>query len=126
MAPTKYGDLGKAAKDLFDKNYEHGKYSLEVKSKAAGCEFTTKGHQDNTNGNMKSSHETSLPLCKIGKLKETFTPGSDKLELDLENKSLVKDVKFNFLFNLGLRAFGLGFLGDQNKIEIDFLIITHT
>merc|ERR1712036_107466 len=43
-----------------------------------------------------------MQLCKLGKLKETFTPGSDKIDFDLENKSLVKDVKLNFLFNMGL------------------------
>merc|ERR1711881_37116 len=95
MAPTKYGDLAKSANDLFDKNYEHGKYSLEVKSKANNFEFTSKGHQNNLDGSIKSSHETTMQLCKLGKLKETFTPGSDKIDFDLENKSLVKDVKLN-------------------------------
>jgi len=117
MAPTKYGDLGKAAKDLFDKNYEHGKYSLEVKSKAGCMEFTTKGHQDNVSGAIKSSHESTFQLCKLGKLKETFTPGSDKVELDLENKSLVKDVKFNFLFNMGLSGCPIP---DPKKLKINY------
>jgi len=102
MAPPKYADLSKAADDLFKKNYEHGKYALEVKSKASNFEFTTKGHQDNVSGALSSSHETTIGLCKIGKLKETFKPGSSVMEMDLENKSLLKDVKMNFLFNLNL------------------------
>lgn len=117
MAPTKYGDLGKAAKDLFDKNYEHGKYSLEVKSKAGCMEFTTKGHQDNVTGNIKSSHESTFSLCKIGKLKETFTPGNSVVEMDLENKSLVKDVKLNFLFNMGLSGCPIP---DPKKLKINY------
>jgi len=102
MAPPKYADLSKAADDLFKKNYEHGKYALEVKSKANCFEFTTKGHQDNVSGALSASHETTVSLCKIGKLKETFKPGSSVMEMDLENKSLLKDVKMNFLFNLNL------------------------
>lgn len=103
MAPAKYADLGKAAKDLFEKNYEHGKYSLEVKSKSDQFEFTTKGAQTKSaNGEhaISASHETKMKLCKIGTLKETFKPGSSVLAMDLENGSLLKDTKLNLLFNM--------------------------
>lgn len=102
MAPAKYADLGKAAKDLFEKNYEHGKYSLEVKSKANQFEFTSKGNQDNATGKLSSSHETKMKLCKLGTLKETFTPGSSIVAMDFENGSLLKDTKLNVLFNVDL------------------------
>jgi len=99
--PTKFADLHKSADDLFNKNYEHGKYSLEVSSKQGKCiEFKTKGHQDIASGNVKSSHETTFSLCKLGKVKETFTPGSDKLAFDFENSKLVNNTKFNILFDL--------------------------
>jgi len=100
--PVQYKDLGKATKDLFEKNYEHGKYSLEVKSKGSGHEFTSKGHQDHATGDLSSSHEHKFKACKLGDLKCTFKPGSDKVSFDLENKSAVKDAKFNLLFNMGL------------------------
>ena len=116
MAPPKYADLSKAADDLFKKNYEHGKYALEVKSKANCFEFTTKGHQDNVSGALSASHETTMALCKIGKLKETFTPGSSVMAMDLENKSLLKDVKMNFLFNMNLGRAGRKKI-KKNKIK---------
>lgn len=98
--PTKFADLHKSADDLFNKNYEHGKYSLEVSSKQGSCiEFKTKGHQDIASGKVKSSHESTFNLCKLGKLKSTFTPGNDNLAMDFENSKLVKDTKFNLLFD---------------------------
>lgn len=100
--PVQYKDLGKGVKDLFEKNYEHGKYSLEVKSKAEGYEFTTKGNQNNLSSAVTSSLECKQKLCKLGTLKSTFKPGSSSVAFDLENASAVKDAKFNFLFNLGL------------------------
>jgi len=98
--PVQYKDLGKQTKDLFEKNYEHGKYSLEVKSKAPNHEFTTKGHQD-ASGKLASSMEHKMKLCKLGTLKATVKPGNSKFAFDLENGSAVKDSKFNLLFNMG-------------------------
>jgi len=100
--PVQYKDLGKKANDLFNKNYEHGKYSIEVKSSGDGHEFTTKGHQDNATGKLSSSHEHKLKLCKLGTLKSTCKPDMTSVAFDLENKSFVKDTKFNLLFNMGL------------------------
>lgn len=99
--PTKYGDINKAAADLFNKNYEHGQYSLEVSSKVQGMEFKTKGAQKN-GGKITSSHETTMSCDKFGKIKETFTPGKNALSMDWENSSLVKNTKFNVLFDLKL------------------------
>jgi len=100
--PGQYKDLGKAANDLFNKNYEHGKYSVEVKSKGdCGFEFTTKGHQDNITKALSSSFEHKMKLCKLGTLK-TNVKLNDKLAFDLENGSAVKDAKFNLLFNMGV------------------------
>lgn len=100
--PVQYKDLGKAAKDLFEKNYKHGKYSLEVKSKSGHHEFTTKGSQKHADGSLSSSFEHKMKLCKLGTLKSTAVPGKDKVNYDLENKDLVKDAKFNFLFDMGI------------------------
>lgn len=99
--PVAYKDLAKAANDLFNKNYEHGKYSLEFKSKGeCGQEFTTKGAQNNTSGDLSSSFEHKIKLCQIGTLKTTVKPGADKTSFDLENGSVLKDAKLNLLFNL--------------------------
>jgi len=99
--PTKYGDISKKASDLFNKNYEHGQYSLEVSSKVEGMEFKTKGAQKN-GGAVTSSHESTIKFDKFGKLKETFVPGKNSLAFDWENASLVKNTKFNVLFDLNL------------------------
>lgn len=103
--PTKFADLHKTADDLFNKNFEHGKYSFEVASKQGKClEFKTKGHQDISTGKIKSSHESTISLCGLGKIKETFTPGSEKLNFDFENSKLLKDAKFNILFDLPITS----------------------
>jgi len=102
--PTKFADLHKSADDLFNKNFEHGKYSVEVSSKTGCLEYKTKGHQDIESGKIKASHESTFALCGLGKLKETFTPGSDKIAFDLENDKLLKDTKFNILFEVPISA----------------------
>lgn len=41
MAPPAYGDLGKQARDVFDKGYHFGLQKLDIKTKtASGVEFS--------------------------------------------------------------------------------------
>ncbi|XP_064387443.1 voltage-dependent anion-selective channel protein 2-like [Halichondria panicea] len=57
--PPSFGDLGKSARDLFDKEYEFGKVKLGLKTKTeSGVEFETNGSHDleknRTSGNLKT------------------------------------------------------------------------
>lgn len=57
--PPSFGDLGKSARDLFDKEYEFGKVKLGLKTKTeSGVEFETNGTHDieksRTTGNLKT------------------------------------------------------------------------
>jgi len=57
MAPPKFSDLGKTAKDLFSKGFEHGNTKLEVKSKTKNLESTVKGALSNNSKGIKASAE---------------------------------------------------------------------
>jgi voltage-dependent anion channel protein 2 len=59
MIPPKYSDLGKAAKDLFDKNYNYGFAKVDLKTTANnGVAFTTKGSSSLDSGSIDGSLET--------------------------------------------------------------------
>jgi len=59
MIPPKYSDLGKAAKDLFDKGYNYGFAKVDLKTTANnGVDFTTKGSSCLDTGNIEGSLET--------------------------------------------------------------------
>jgi voltage-dependent anion channel protein 2 len=48
MAPPQYGDLGKTAKDLFNKGYNYGTVKLDVKTKTEnGIDFNFTGEHNN-------------------------------------------------------------------------------
>jgi len=67
MAPPQYADLGKAAKDLFDKGYNYGFAKVELKTKAAsGMELTTKGSSANDTGKISGVLETRYSRPKYG------------------------------------------------------------
>ena len=57
--PPTYGDLGKSARDLFDKGYNYGFSKVDVKTKSAsGVEFTVKGSSASGTGQIVGSLET--------------------------------------------------------------------
>ena len=95
--PTQYKDLSKSANDLFNKNYEHGKYSLEINHKSDTFDFKTKSAF--SNGVISTSHEQTMDRGQNGKHKGTFTAnGSGKVAYDSEFKLLKnKNLKVNFL-----------------------------
>lgn len=66
MAPPKYGDLGKAARDTFKKNYNPGNASFELKSKSSsGVEFKTTANRDKAGG-ISGDLETKYKVKKYG------------------------------------------------------------
>jgi len=75
MAPPKYGDLGKAARDLFSKGFNYGFNKLEVKSKTDnGVKFTTKGNHNSDTGRLSGELETEYKWKDYGlTFKESWT-----------------------------------------------------
>jgi len=118
--PTKYADLGKKADDLINKNYEQGKYKVEVVAKSKKIEHTTKGHQDNSNGSITVTHEAKMQMGKLGELKTTFTPGKDALACELANShEALKGAKVTACFNMGMT--GCPFTSSSfNKLKIAY------
>lgn len=67
MAPPKFDDLGKEAKDLINKNYHFGVIKLEGKTKAKnGVEFTTEGSHNTDTGSVVGSLETKFKYADYG------------------------------------------------------------
>jgi len=71
--PCKFGDLGKAIKDLFSDDFDAGSQKLTLKSKSAnGVEFEVEGTRDDSNavsGELKSTYGLKNGIT----LKETWS-----------------------------------------------------
>lgn len=67
VIPPTYGDLGKNARDLFNKGYNYGFFKLECKTKASnGMEFTTSGNHNADSGKVAGSLETKYKVADYG------------------------------------------------------------
>uniref|UniRef100_A0A1W7RAX4 Voltage-dependent anion-selective channel n=1 Tax=Hadrurus spadix TaxID=141984 RepID=A0A1W7RAX4_9SCOR len=67
MAPPCFSDLGKQARDIFNKNYHFGLVKLECKTKTkSGVEFTVSGNSNNDTGRVSASLETKYKLTEHG------------------------------------------------------------
>jgi len=98
MSPPCYADLGKHARDLFNKNYHFGLVKLDVKTKTpAGVEFVVNGASNNDTGRVTASLETKYVFKECGfTLKEKWnTDNTLATELSVEDQ-LVKGSKLAF------------------------------
>jgi len=67
MSPPPYSDLGKKAKDVFNKGYHFGLIKLDVKTKSAsGVEFSTGGSSNQESGKVSGSLETKYKVKDYG------------------------------------------------------------
>lgn len=67
MAPPKFDDLGKEAKDLINKNFHFGVIKLEGKTKTAnGVEFTTEGTHNTETNTVNGALETKFKYAEYG------------------------------------------------------------
>lgn len=75
MAPPTYGDLGKAAKDLFSKGYNYGFNKLEAKTKTDnGVKFTNKGSFNTETGRLSGEINSEYKISDYGLTwKESWT-----------------------------------------------------
>ncbi|KAL1497634.1 hypothetical protein ABEB36_008560 [Hypothenemus hampei] len=67
MSPPPYSDLGKKAKDVFNKGYHFGLVKLDVKTKSnTGVEFTSSGTSNQESGKVAGSLETKYKVKDYG------------------------------------------------------------
>lgn len=65
--PPSYSDLGKSAKDIFNKGYHFGLWKLDVKSKTdSGVELATSGTSTHESGKVVGSLETKYKVNDYG------------------------------------------------------------
>ena len=93
MAPQKFDDLGKAASDLFSKNFHSGNYKAEFNTKSSeGIDITVKGNQ-NAAGNLSSSVEGKFKLDCGAEVKKTWNAGGKDME-SFEKKNIFQTLNF--------------------------------
>jgi len=91
MAPPCYTDLGKQARDLFNKNYHFGLVKLDVKTKTpAGVEFVVNGSSNNDTGRVNAALETKYFFKDLGfTMKEKWnTDNTLSTEISFEDQLL--------------------------------------
>uniref|UniRef100_A0A4W6C348 Non-selective voltage-gated ion channel VDAC3 n=1 Tax=Lates calcarifer TaxID=8187 RepID=A0A4W6C348_LATCA len=65
--PPAYADLGKSAKDIFNKGYGYGILKLDVKTKSqSGVEFATSGSNNTDTGKSGGHLETKYKMNELG------------------------------------------------------------
>uniref|UniRef100_A0A8D3CSP3 Non-selective voltage-gated ion channel VDAC3 n=1 Tax=Scophthalmus maximus TaxID=52904 RepID=A0A8D3CSP3_SCOMX len=65
--PPAYADLGKSAKDIFNKGYGYGVLKLDVKTKSqSGVEFATSGSNNTDTGKSGGHLETKYKIKELG------------------------------------------------------------
>jgi len=95
MPPPNYADLGKSARDLFNKNYQFGLVKLDVKTKTpSGVEFEVNSSSNNDTGRVAASLETKYLFSDWGlTVKEKWnTDNTLSAEVSVEDQ-LVKGSK---------------------------------
>lgn len=95
MAPPQYADLGKAAKDLFNKGYNYGTVKLDVKTKTKNdIDFNLTGEHNNdvqkSLGTLEAKYKS--PAHGLTLVEKWNTDNILKAELTLED-SLLKGLK---------------------------------
>uniref|UniRef100_A0A8C0JTM8 Non-selective voltage-gated ion channel VDAC2 n=1 Tax=Canis lupus dingo TaxID=286419 RepID=A0A8C0JTM8_CANLU len=65
--PPSYVDLGKAARDIFNKGFGFGLVKLDVKTKScSGVELSTSGSSNTDTGKVTGTLETRYKWCEYG------------------------------------------------------------
>lgn len=98
VVPPSYSDLGKAARDLFSKGFNHGFYKIECKTKTnTGVEFTTNGSSNHDSGKVNGSLETKYKCSDYGlTFNEKWTTDNNlSTEITIEDQ-LAKGLKLSF------------------------------
>jgi len=98
MAPPSYADLGKSARDVFNKGYNFGVWKLDVKTKTdTGVEFSTSGHSNQETGKVFGSLETKYKVPEYGLTFSEKWNTDNTLFTDVTHTDkLVKGLKLTF------------------------------
>jgi len=98
MAPPAYSDLGKQARDVFNKGYNVGVWKLDVKTKTnTGVEFTTSGHSNQESGKVFGSLETKYKVAEYGLTFSEKWNTDNTLSTDVTHTDkLLKGLKLTF------------------------------
>lgn len=65
--PPSYSDLGKQARDIFNKGYHFGLWKLDVTTRtSSGVEFSTSGNSNYESGKVAGSLETKYKISDYG------------------------------------------------------------
>merc|ERR1712117_147302 len=98
MAPQKFADLGKEARDLINKNFHFGAVKLEVNTVSdSGVKFKTEGSHNTDNGDVAATLETKFNVAPYGVAvtKKWHTDNVVSSTIGVENK-LVDGLKVDF------------------------------
>ncbi|XP_029459568.1 voltage-dependent anion-selective channel protein 3 isoform X2 [Rhinatrema bivittatum] len=96
--PPSYSDLGKAARDVFNKGYGFGMVRLELKTKStSGMEFVTSGSASTDTGKANAQLETKYKMKDMGLTftQKWNTENTLSTEVAMEDK-LVSGLKLSF------------------------------
>uniref|UniRef100_A0A8C9VKD0 Non-selective voltage-gated ion channel VDAC2 n=1 Tax=Scleropages formosus TaxID=113540 RepID=A0A8C9VKD0_SCLFO len=96
--PPAYSDLGKSAKDIFNKGYGFGMVKLDVKTKSAsGVEFKTSGSANTDTSKVAGSLESKYKRCEYGLTftEKWSTDNTLGTEITVEDQ-LAKGLKLTF------------------------------
>lgn len=95
MAPPKFGDISKSVKDLFSDDFNAGKVSLTLKSKASsGVNLKVKGAKSNGKGDVNGSLESTYTNASGVSFKEVWSTKNEvTTEVSMKN-ALAKGTKF--------------------------------
>lgn len=98
MAPPSYADLGKQARDVFNKGYNFGVWKLDCKTKTdTGVEFSTSGHSNQETGKVFGSLETKYKVPEYGLTFSEKWNTDNTLSTDVTHADkLVKGLKLTF------------------------------
>lgn len=101
MAPPCYADLGKQARDLFNKNYHFGVVKLDCKSTTkTGVEFNVSGTSLNDTGKVNASLETKYKVPEYGlTLKEKWNTDNTLATEICSEEKLARGLKVAFHAN---------------------------
>lgn len=89
MAPQKFADLGKEARDLINKNFHFGAVKLEVNTVSdSGVKFKTEGSHNTDSGDVAATLETKFNVAPYGVAvtKKWHTDNVVSSTIGIENK----------------------------------------
>lgn len=97
MAPPAYADLGKNARDVFNKGYHFGLWKLDVRTKSdSGVEFATSGATNQESGKVSGSLETKYKVPEYNLSFSEKWSTDNTLNTEVTHTDLLKGLKLTF------------------------------